>query len=89
MGISVATDAIVPFEIAKAACEVEDVVLAPAQPYGVSPGFMAYPGTVSLDPRTYLDLIHQIRKCFVRHGFKRILVLNGDGKNAFAEMVCG
>jgi creatinine amidohydrolase len=86
---SVATDAIVPFEIAKAACEVEGVVLAPAQPYGVSPGLMAYPGTVSLDPRTYLDLVHQILKSFVRHGFKRIFVLNGHGENTFAEMVCG
>lgn len=86
---SVATDTLCPWEIAKAACEDERVVLAPALPYGPSPGLMAFPGTVSLDPRTYLDLIDQILRSFVSHGFKRILILNGHGGNKMAERIIG
>lgn len=86
---SVATDTQCPWEIAKAACEREGVVLAPALPYGPSPGLMGFPGTVSLDPRTYLDLIDQILRSFVSHGFKRILILNGHGGNKIIERIIG
>jgi creatinine amidohydrolase len=86
---SVATDTQTTWEIAKAACELEKVILAPALPYGVCPGLMAYPGTVSLDPRTYLNLIDQILRSFVSHGFKRIIILNGHGGNTFAATIIG
>ena len=86
---SVATDTQCPWETAKAACEIEQVILAPALPYGVSPGWMAYPGTVSLDPRTYLDVIDQILRSFVSHGFKRIIILNAHGGNTFAAKIIG
>lgn len=85
--LSVATDTLVAWEIAKTACEEEGVILAPALPYGVAPHWMAYPGTVSLDPRTYLDLIEQILRSFIRHGFKRIVVLNGHGGNEIAAKI--
>jgi len=86
---SVATDTQCPWEIAKAACEVEKVALAPALPYGPSRGLMAYPGTVSLDPRTYLDLVEQILASFIQHGFRRILILNGHGGNKIADRILG
>jgi creatinine amidohydrolase len=87
--LSLATDTQTAWEMAKAACEIEGVILAPALPYGVCPGLMGYPGTVSLDPRTYLDLLDQILRSFVRHGFKRIVIVNGHGGNTFASTYMG
>lgn len=84
---SVGTDTQCPWEIARVACEEEGVALAPALPYGPSDGLMAYPGTVSLDNRTYLDVVDQILRSFVRHGFRRILILNGHGGNKIAERI--
>jgi len=86
---SVATDTQCPWEIAKAACEKESVALAPALPYGPSQSLMAFPGTVSLDPRTYLDVIEQILESYISHGFRRILLLNGHGGNKIAERILG
>lgn len=86
---SVGTDTQCPWEIAKAACEKEGVALAPALPYGPSQGLMAFPGTVSLDPRTYLDVIEQILVSYVSHGFRRIFLLNGHGGNKIAERILG
>jgi creatinine amidohydrolase len=84
---SLGTDTQVPWEIAKVACEEEGVILAPALPYGPSPNLMAFPGTVSLDSRTYLYLIELILRSFIRHGFRRIFVLNGHGGNVIAERI--
>jgi creatinine amidohydrolase len=86
---SLATDTQCPWEVAKAACEEEGVILAPALPYGYSGYWMGFPGTVSLDPRTYLDLVDQILRSFVSHGFKRILILNGHGGNKIAQTLLG
>lgn len=86
---SVGTDTQCPWEIARVACEEEGVVLAPALPYGPSDGLMAYPGTVSLGNKTYLDVIDQILRSFIGHGFRRILILNGHGGNKIAERLLG
>jgi creatinine amidohydrolase len=86
---SLATDTQIPWEIAKIACEQEGVILAPALPYGPSPNLMAYPGTVSVDSRTYLDLVEQILRSFIRHGFRRILILSGHGGNVIVERLMG
>lgn len=84
---SLGTDTQCPFEIARVACEEEGVALAPALPFGPSDGLMAYPGTVSLDNATYLDLVDQILRSFISHGFRRILILNGHGGNKIAERI--
>jgi len=86
---SVATDTQCPWEIAKAACERENVVLAPALPYGPSFGLMAYPGTVNIEYATYLNLVEQILQSFIQHGFRRILILNGHRGNKIAEGLAG
>ena len=84
---SVATDTQIPWELAKVACERENVILAPVLHYGVSPSLMAFPGTVTLESGTYLDMIEQILRSFIRHGFKRILILTGHGSNVIAQNI--
>lgn len=57
------------------------VLVAPPIWWGVSPHHLAYPGTISLRMQTMSDLLVDICASFARHGFYRLLVLNGHGGN--------
>jgi creatinine amidohydrolase len=61
----------------------------PIVPYGITPYFIAYPGTISLRVNTYLSIIHDILESLAQHGFKRIVIVNGHGGNALAQSLCG
>ncbi len=55
--------------------------------YGITPYFMAYPGTVSLRMATYGAIIRDVLDSLGRHGFRRILLCNGHGGNGPAQTV--
>ena len=57
-------------------------LFAPLQWLGNSHHHTDFPGTVSAPPRLYLDLLCELAENFLRHGFKRVLVLNGHGGNS-------
>src|SRR5436305_290449 len=40
-----------------------------------------FPGTLSAMPRVYLDMLKDLARCFLAHGFTRLLFLNGHGGN--------
>jgi creatinine amidohydrolase len=48
---------------------------------GVSEHHMSFGGTITLDLPTFIALIEQIVKSILRHGFRRIALLNGHGGN--------
>ncbi len=48
---------------------------------GNSHHHMDFPGTVSAEPRVWLDLLEGLADNFVTHGFRRIVVVNGHGGN--------
>jgi creatinine amidohydrolase len=75
------TDFLVPAGIAREAGKRAGVLVAPAVCYGMSLHHMAFPGTISLRPSTHLLLIYDILASLDRHGFRRILLLNGHGGN--------
>lgn len=79
--LSMLTDVRVPLEIAKAACDAEGVLIAPPLPYGISPYFAAYPGTISLKPETFAGVVREVLGGLIGQGFRRILVSNGHGGN--------
>ncbi len=79
--LSLATDVKVPMALADAASQKTGVLVAPPVNYGVSPYFATYPGTFSLRLSTFLDTVEDIVRAAYRHGFRRILVLNGHGGN--------
>jgi len=56
-------------------------LFAPTQWLGNSHHHMDFPGTLSADPRVYLDLLCGLLENFLAHGFKRLLILNGHGGN--------
>ncbi|HVP20566.1 MAG TPA: creatininase family protein [Anaerolineaceae bacterium] len=79
--LSLLTDAKIPQALADAASKRSGVLVAPPLNFGVSPHFGAYPGTISLRLITFLDVIEDMIRSVYRHGFRRLVILNGHGGN--------
>ncbi len=79
--LSLAVDAILSERVAVDAAEPLGVPVFPALPYGLTPYFMAYPGTVTLAPETYGRVLEDVLESLLHHGFKRIAIVNGHGGN--------
>lgn len=58
------------------------VVVTPPLWAGFSPHHMQFPGTISLRSETLLSMVSDVCDSLWKHGFRRILVLNGHGGNA-------
>jgi creatinine amidohydrolase len=58
-----------------------EVLFAPLLWLGNSDHHLDFPGTVSAAPRAYLDILNGLAENFVRHGFRRLVFLNGHGGN--------
>ena len=73
--------------IAHAYCERAAERLAPrllalpAIPWGISHHHMNFPGTMTLRPETFLELLEDIIVSMRHHGFRRFLIVNGHGGN--------
>lgn len=61
------------------------VPVFPVVAYGVTPYFMAYPGTITMRIETYLRAVRDILDSLKQTGFRRILFVNGHGGNAPAN----
>jgi len=87
--LSLATDSILAERIAADAAEPLGIPVYPCLSYGLSPYFMAYPGTVTLRPDTYARVLHDILNSLIESGFRRILIVNGHGGNNPVRDVVG
>ena len=83
--ISLATDSILAERVASEAAAPLSIPVFPVLAYGITPYFMAYPGTVTLSLSTYEQVVTEILGSIRRHGFRRILVVNGHGGNSPAR----
>lgn len=81
-GLSLCVDYILSERVSVEAAEPLGVPVYPGLPYGMTPYFMAYPGTVSLSTDTYSRLMRDVLDSITAHGFKRILIVNGHGGNS-------
>lgn len=79
--VSLLADILAPTAIAQAAAEREPVLIAPPLPFGISPYFTTYPGTISLRPETFAAVVREVLAGLVAQGFRRLLVSNGHGGN--------
>jgi creatinine amidohydrolase len=79
--LSLGTDALLAERVAVEAAEPLGVPVFPAQSYGITPYFLAFPGSISLRVSTYLALVGDILDSLAGHGFIRILLVNGHGGN--------
>ena len=81
--LPVFTDSMLLGEIVRRAAErlKDQVLFAPLMWLGNSDHHMDFPGTLSARPRTYLDLVNGLANDFIKHGFRRIVFVNGHGGN--------
>ncbi len=83
--LSLLTDIKIPLALADAASKATRVPVAPPLNFGVSPYFLAYPGTLSLRVSTLCSAVEDLVRSAYGYGFKRILVVNGHGGNSPAR----
>ena len=79
--LSLAVDMILSERVAVDAAEPLGVPVYPAMPFGLTPYFLAYPGSVSLRVATYVAVVRDILDSVRRAGFRRVLLCNGHGGN--------
>ena len=58
------------------------VVVTPTVWTGYSPHHRDFPGTITLDDKTFSLVVSQVARSLAGHGFRRIVLLNGHGGNA-------
>ena len=77
------TDSLLLGEIVRRSAERlgDRVLWAPLMWLGNSDHHLDFPGTLSAAPRVYLDLLNGLVENFLRHGFKRLVFINGHGGN--------
>jgi len=56
-------------------------LVLPTMPYGLALHHMSFPGTISLQPETYVAAVADVLRCVARHGFRKIAVITGHGGN--------
>ncbi len=81
-GLSLSVDSILAERVATEAAAPLGVPVFPVQPYGLTPYFLDYPGSISLRLSTYLALVRDVLDSLHRQGFRRILLVNGHGGNS-------
>ena len=73
--------------IAEAFCELAAerlrprLLVVPAIPWGISDHHMDFPGSMTLRPETFLDLLEDVIGSMTHHGLRRFLLVNGHGGN--------
>lgn len=67
--------------IARTAGERTGVMVAPVLAYGMSHQLTEFTGTLTLEPETLVEVLKDLLISLYRHGFRRVLVVNGHGGN--------
>ncbi|MDA8344827.1 MAG: creatininase family protein [Thermaerobacter sp.] len=87
--LSLGVDALLSERVAVEAAEPLGIPVYPAQPYGVTPYFRDFPGSLSLRVDTYVHVIRDLLDALYGTGFRRILLVNGHGGNQPAGSLAG
>jgi creatinine amidohydrolase len=78
-------DTITATEVAQRAGEAAGILYTPTLWLGYSPQHMRSPGwgagTITLRSETYLNVIYDIGRSLIHHGFNRLIFVNGHGSN--------
>lgn len=63
-------------ELAKIVVEKAEIVLLPTLKQGYYPAFIDWPGSVSLNPQLFMDVVADIIRPFAKRGVKKFLLLD-------------
>jgi creatinine amidohydrolase len=58
------------------------VLVLPPVSYGLNMHHIDFPGTIHIEPETFIAFCLNITKSVAYHGFKKILLVNGHGSNS-------
>ncbi|KPK64940.1 MAG: creatininase, partial [Gemmatimonas sp. SG8_38_2] len=86
--LSLCVDAILAERVAIEAAEPVGVPVFPIMPFGCSPYFSAFPGSVSLKVETLLAVTRDVIGSLYASGFRRVMIVNGHGGNAAVGNLC-
>ncbi len=76
------TDTLLGTALADAvASRLDHVIVGPTIPFGVSEHHMAFPGTITLDTRTFKEVVRQYVASLANHGFENVVVIPSHGGN--------
>ncbi len=87
--LSLCVDNILPERLAREAATPLGIPVFPVVPYGVTPYFRGYPGSLTLRVQTYLSVVRDLLDGLHEQGFRRILIVNGHGGNSPAQGFVG
>lgn len=74
-------DFLTSWEIAKKVGERTQTLVSPPLCFGMAQHHMAFPGTMSLTPLTYIAVLTELFQSLAIHGFREFTVINGHGGN--------
>ncbi|MDQ2898844.1 MAG: creatininase family protein [Acidobacteriota bacterium] len=77
------TDVLTASEMSRLAVEriPEEAILLPPVYYSFNEHHMDFPGTIAIEGETVIRYVRDIGKSLARHGFRKILLVNGHGSN--------
>ena len=79
--LSLCVDMILAERVAVEAAAPLGVPVFPVLPYGMTPSFVDFPGSISLRLSTYVSVLEDILNGLYCSGFRQIVVVNGHGGN--------
>ena len=86
----VGTDTLLAQAVSLAAAEADsEISVMPPPWYGFSAHHMRFPGSITLSAETLMAVVDDIVTSLVKHGFRRILIVNGHGGNGGVIDVLG
>jgi creatinine amidohydrolase len=59
----------------------EEMLVLPPVAYGYCHHVMDFPGTINIEPTTFVRFLLDITRSVAYHGFKRLVIVNGHGSN--------
>lgn len=80
-------DAYAAIALAEDAAKKTGVVVTPPIWFGDSSHHTGFPGTISLRPSTLIEIIRDVSKSLAKHGFKKILIINGHKMSNLPALV--
>lgn len=81
----VAVDTCLVTHVCRKAVEgLKNILLTPTMWAGLSPHHMEFPGTLTFSLETYIAVVQDLVRSVARHGYQKVLLVNGHGGNIAA-----